>query len=223
MLVPGKNPLRWTRQIVRGGCPKSRTAAPSVSSRSQVGSSAVWRRVLAIGLVWASVLGSGIARAGQPAPINPITSEAIALCDRADELSSEERIAVLERGVERAEQAVREAPNDAVAHFAVFCNLGKRLQEDRSRAFAALGEISRMRREIDIALTLAPDYSAALAAKGEMLIELPRLLGGDPREGQRLLRRAVQIDPSDRRARDMLTEAVKASGDSDESLIDAAS
>ena len=58
-------------------------------------------------------------------------------------------------------------PQDAVAHFAVFCNLGKRLQMKRDALglFATLGELGRAQREIDIALALAPDYSAALAAK----------------------------------------------------------
>jgi hypothetical protein len=157
------------------------------------------------------VLYAAVARGGQPAPVNPATSEALALCDEADQVSVAERSAVLARGLDRAEEAVRTDPEDAVAHFAVFCNLGKRLQMKRSGygLFAALKELGRARKEIDIALTLAPDYSAALAAKGEMLVELPRLLGGDAREGERLLRRAVAIDPDDRRIRGMLANVVK--------------
>jgi cytochrome c-type biogenesis protein CcmH/NrfG len=223
MLGQGKNAQSRTSERAAVGCPHLQTPASDVSRCSHAGRRALARRAIAAGLVWASILGTGIAGAAQPASVNPITREALALCNRADEISSEERAAVLERGVDRAEQAVRADPNDPVAHFAVFCNLGKRLQMDRSRAFTAFGEIGRMRQEIDIALTLAPDYPAALAAKGEMLIELPRLLGGDPREGRRLLRRAVQIDPADRRVREMLTEAVKASGESDETATDAAS
>ena len=78
----------------------------------------------------------------------------------------------------------------------MFCNLGKRLEMKRrdEGLFATLGELGRVRKEIDTALALAPDYPAALAAKGEMLVELPRLFGGDLQEGERLLRRAVALD-----------------------------
>jgi hypothetical protein len=47
----------------------------------------------------------------------------------------------------------------AVAHFAVFCNLGKRLEMTRQSAglFATLGELRRIQAEIDRALWLAPN------------------------------------------------------------------
>jgi len=162
-------------------------------------------------VVAVAVLCAAVARGGQSAPVNPATSEALALCEEADQVSVAERLAVLARGLDRAEAAVSADPEDAVAHLAVFCNLGKRLQMKRSGdgLLGALAELRRMRREIDIALTLSPDYSAALAAKGEMLVELPRLLGGDAREGERLLRRAAAIDPDDRRIRGMLANVVK--------------
>jgi cytochrome c-type biogenesis protein CcmH/NrfG len=79
-----------------------------------------------------------------------------------------------------------------------------------------------VRKEIDIALALAPDYPAALAAKGEMLVELPRLFGGDPREGERLLRRAVALDPDDPRLRLMLANILQVTGERDEALAHAA-
>jgi hypothetical protein len=51
-------------------------------------------------------------------------------------------LTVLERGLDRAEEAVRADPQDAVAHFAVFCNLGKRLEMKRRGGglFATLGD-----------------------------------------------------------------------------------
>jgi len=122
-------------------------------------------------------------------------------------------VAVLARCLARAEEAVKADPRDAGAHFAVFCNLGKRLDMERHGGglFATLGDLHRVQREIDITLALAPDYPAALAAKGEMLLELPRLFGGDPREGERL--RAVALDPDDPRVRLMLANVAQAAGE----------
>jgi hypothetical protein len=163
-------------------------------------------------VVAALVLWAAAARGGEPEPGGPATRDAVALCHEADQVPVAERSAVLARGLARAEEAVKANPRDAVAHFAVFCNLGKRLEMERhgGELFATFGDLRRVQREIDVTLTLAPDYPAALAAKGEMLVELPRLLGGDRREGERLLRRAAALDPDDPRVRLMLANVAQA-------------
>ena len=119
---------------------------------------------------------------------------------------------------------MQEAPRDAVAHFAVFCNLGKRLQIEQHTLWllSGLNELDRVRRELDVALELAPDYPAAVAAKGEMLAELPRFLGGDDEEGERLLRRAVGLAPDDPQIRVMLARLLHANGKPEEARMQAA-
>jgi Tfp pilus assembly protein PilF len=52
-----------------------------------------------------------------------------------------------------------------------------------------------LRAAVDRTLALAPDFPGAYAGKGALLLDTPRLLGGDPTEGERLLRRAVELDP----------------------------
>src|SRR5262249_12348769 len=56
------------------------------------------------------------------------SSEALALCRQADQAADHEKRDLLERGLAAAEAAVSADDTDAHAHFAVFCNLGKRMR-----------------------------------------------------------------------------------------------
>ena len=55
-------------------------------------------------------------------------------------------------------------------------------------------------------MALAPNHAEALAAKGALLIKLPRWLGGDRREAEVWLRRALAVDPANATARAYLDE-----------------
>ena len=130
--------------------------------------------------------------------------EALALCDASTrETDRQVRFTLLDQGLAAAESAVGEDAADAAAHFAVFCNLGRQLQL-RSIGLLTFFDIRRMRREIDRTLELAPRSPGVLTAKGLMLIQLPRLLGGDTSEGQRLIRRALELEPDFEPARKAL-------------------
>jgi hypothetical protein len=148
----------------------------------------------------------GAARATDPA------SEALMLCERVETAAPSERIAMLTRGLSLAEQAVAADDENPYAHFAVFCHLGKRLQLEGPN-LSQLGSIRRLRKEIDTTLRLAPDYPEALVAKGAFLLKLPRMLGGDPEEGERTLRRALELAPRNPDARLYLAQARDADGD----------
>lgn len=174
-----------------------------------------------IGVV-AVLLGAAAAPAADPAGAGPAAREALAICQRADRVAPDERAALLTFGLQRAEAAVQADPRDAAAHLAVFCNLGRRL---RARSgwglLTAFGDLRRAREELDTALALAPDYPGALAAKGQMLAELPRWLGGDRQEAERLLRRAVALEPDDARMRLMLAGVLQEAGQRDEARLHA--
>jgi tetratricopeptide (TPR) repeat protein len=144
------------------------------------------------------------AAGAQEEPI-AVARAALATCRSVGTLPSAERLARLDEGLALAETAMRDDPTSALAHFAAFCNRGKRLQLT-GFSFGAFGEVRRLRREIDRAIELAPDWPEALAGKGAMLVALPRLLGGDAEEGERLLRRALTLDPTNTEARIMLRE-----------------
>lgn len=133
------------------------------------------------------------------------TDQSLALCAAADELAPEEREIALARGLALADAAVAADDRSARAHYAVVCNLGKATAL-RGVSLGAFRAVARLRREIDATLALAPNDAETLAAKGAVLIRLPRLLGGDPVEGEQWLRRALAVDPLNATARGYLDE-----------------
>src|SRR4051812_47278503 len=107
--------------------------------------------------VAALLFSAATARGAEPASAGPVAREALAICKRADRVPPDERAALLTFGLERAEDAVRTDPQDAAAHLAVFCNLGKGLQSRSGWGLlAAFSDLSRARKELDTALGLLP-------------------------------------------------------------------
>jgi hypothetical protein len=142
-------------------------------------------------------------------------------CIAADELAGDARTKALRESLADADAAIAADDADALAHFAAFCSLGRLLRAEGVSLAAPL-QLRRLRREVDRTLELAPDFADALAGKGELLLNMPRLLGGDPVEGERLLRRALAIDPDYLGPRFALVEALRARGATDEARREAA-
>jgi hypothetical protein len=128
-----------------------------------------------------------------PAIERPAT-EAVELCHRAEMVGADEGLALVELGLERAEIAIGETPDDPLAHFALFCNLAKRVTM-RGMGLRRISDLRRMSNALDRSLELDPTYPDALAAKGAFLYYAPRFVGGDVDEGERMLRAALAIDP----------------------------
>jgi tetratricopeptide (TPR) repeat protein len=148
-------------------------------------------------------------------PAKTSAERALEICDAAGNPPTAEARAELERGLSVAEEAVDADGRDPKAHLAVFCNLAK-LTYLNGFSLRSLLAVWRLRREIDTALEIDPDYSDALLAKGSFLLNLPGFLGGDPNEAERLLRRAVELDPDWALARLYLAEALAAVGARDQ-------
>ena len=165
----------------------------------------------------AALVVSSLLSLTTPAPraedvdLAPTIDESLALCAAADTLTSEQREIALARGLALADAAVAADDRSARAHYAVVCNLGKATGL-RGVSLGAFRAVARLRREMDATLALAPNDAEALAAKGALLVRLPRLLGGDPVEGEQLLRRALAVDPLNVTARTYLTELASQRG-----------
>jgi cytochrome c-type biogenesis protein CcmH/NrfG len=157
----------------------------------------------------ATVLAAGLANA------TPLADEAMATCNAASALRGAERAERLRDGLRLAESALAAQPDDVQAHLAVFCNLG-RLTQEQGVGLSALGAVRRLTNVIDAAARLAPDDPDVLIARGAFLLELPRMLGGDPATGESLLRRALALAPTNCEAATRLATALAASGQGDE-------
>lgn len=121
------------------------------------------------------------------------------------------------RASQQAEAALASKPELAGAHFVYFAAQGRILMAaGLTRNLFALRALDR--KHLDRAIELDPRYANALAAKGGVLLDLPSLMGGDPEEGLRLLRRANEINPSGVGTRVSLAKALARSGDVDEAL-----
>jgi hypothetical protein len=136
---------------------------------------------------------------------------ALELCARARRTSGEEQTALLSGGLKVAEEAVALDPSNARAHLAVFCNLGRRM-DARGVGFASVTALGRLKREINLAVRLAPEDPDVLAAKGALLLRLPRLFGGNAAAGEELLRRSLILRSANPAARLYLARALAARG-----------
>ncbi len=159
--------------------------------------------------VWLALLGAAVLAATPAAavpPGSPGAAEALATCHRASDLTGDARDELVARSLELAEAAIRADEHDALGHYAMICAIGKQL-EDGGVGLGQLVGVYRLRRAMDKTLELAPDDADTLTAKGALLVRLPRLLGGDRREGAALLRRALVVEPENGTARCYLAAA----------------
>jgi tetratricopeptide (TPR) repeat protein len=122
-----------------------------------------------------------------------------------------------ERGQALAERAVALDDRNAEAHFALFCNLGELMRVD-GESISSVFALRRLMSELDRTLALDPDHTDALAAKGTLLVRLPRLFGGDVRKGEELLRLVIEKDPMAVSSRLTLAQTCGARGDRDQAI-----
>src|SRR5262245_1689133 len=132
-------------------------------------------------------------------------------------VSRDERQQHFMRGRELAEQAVALDDQSADAHFALFCNMGELMRID-GESITSVFMLRRLMAEIDRTLELKPTHIDALAAKGTLLVRLPRLFGGDAEKGEAMLRQVAERDPNALSTRITLARTCSKRGDRDEAI-----
>lgn len=153
-------------------------------------------------------------------PGTPRSKAALDACTDARASTASDRGARLDRAVALAEEAIVIDERDPVGHFALFCSLGERARE-AGVSFKSVAIVRRMRAEIERALELDPEYTDALAGKGAFLMNLPRMMGGSCGEGEKVLRRALAIDPNIFDARMELARGLEECGDRKTARVEA--
>jgi tetratricopeptide (TPR) repeat protein len=145
-------------------------------------------------------------------PGSEASRAAIELCHRAQTERDDERAELLEQSLARADAAIASDDRDALAHFARFCALGEQAKTSGLRLTGLL-KLRSIRAAVERTLELSPDFPDALLGLGSLLIAVPGFLGGDDAEGERLVRRALAIDPEYVGARLTLAEQLAERGD----------
>lgn len=97
------------------------------------------------------------------------------------------------RGLDHAKRAVSIDDASADAHFAYFANWGRILQQEGW--FRNAFQLPTLLAHLDRALELNPNHADALASRAGLYLQLPAFLGGDPKKGEPMLRRAIALDP----------------------------
>ncbi len=128
------------------------------------------------------------------------------------------RLVHFERGRALAEKAVKLDDRLADAHFALFCSIGERMRANGEVLFSVF-EYGEMMNALDKTLSINPNHLDALSSKGTILIEIPRLIGGDPEKGEVMLRQVIKEDPTAINARVVVARACAERGEKDEALM----
>jgi tetratricopeptide (TPR) repeat protein len=101
---------------------------------------------------------------------------------------------IYDQGIDLARRAIALDPSNAESHYSLFLNLGRKSQ--RTGISAQFRYVSELKSEVAKTIELDPNHADAWEAQGEMLLQLPRLLGGSRSDGEKALRRSQELAPN---------------------------
>jgi tetratricopeptide (TPR) repeat protein len=126
-----------------------------------------------------------------------------------------ERDAAFREGVEAGEDAIRLQEGKADGHFWLGANMGGRAQ---SSSLSGLADAEDIRREMEAVIKLDEGYQSGSAymVLGQVDLELPRLMGGDPDEAVKNLEKGLRYGEDNSPLRLRLAEGYLATGRKEE-------
>lgn len=167
--------------------------------------------------VLSGMIGAGTALAG-PTAID-LSRQSMDQCQKGRIAADRDaRARHFTLGKQLAEQAIQLDAQYPNGHFSFFCNLGEQMRLD-GEVLNAMLDYNRLMEALNTAIALNPDYLDAISAKGMLLVRLPWILGGDPDQGEVLLKRVVREDPTAINARIGLARLCVDRGDQQDALF----
>ncbi|MCX8072725.1 MAG: TRAP transporter TatT component family protein [Candidatus Binatia bacterium] len=158
-----------------------------------------------LGVVWARPLRAEPDREVPSEPVlaaeqspgekaKALAKRALALLKQAEDAADhQEKRRLYEEGLRLADAALSLDERNADAHFARFATRGRLLLLDGATPNPL--NLMRLNRDLDRALELNPNHADALAAKGGLYRQLPRLLGGSEAKAEECLTKAIALEP----------------------------
>ncbi len=126
-----------------------------------------------------------------------------------------ERDNAFREGVDAGENAVRLQDGRPEGHFWLGANMGGRAQ---SSSLSGLADAEDIRRQMEAVIRIDEKYEwgSAYMVLGQVDLELPRLMGGDPQEAVKNLEKGLQFGEDNSLLRLRLAEGYLATGRKDE-------
>jgi tetratricopeptide (TPR) repeat protein len=167
---------------------------------------------------WVLLSWMGIPAVWGEESVQVLTKQAMDECQEGRRATDAQiRLEHFERGRALAEKAVALDERSADAHFALFCSIGERMRANGEVLFSVF-EYGRMMEALDQTLLLNPRHVDALSSKGTILIEVPRLFGGDPEKGEAILRQVIKLSPDSINARMVVARTCSDRGEHQEAF-----
>lgn len=191
--------------------------------RAPGGTAVVMRRILltaaAICLMWARAASAEqAAYASTNADASRRLSEqSLSLMMQAeDEFDDKVRLEGYRKGLELAQQSVAANDLNPDAHFALFASKGRIMLIEGAAPNPV--NLLTINSELKRVLELDPNHADALASRGGLYRQLPRLLGGSLDKAQADLTRAIELDPDAVGARMELAQTYRDLGEPERGL-----